>query len=211
VVAIVHSNQAITWQEAAGSAVDIARHALIEPLITTMSGWSVLDLGGDDGALLSFVCSCRGATEVTVSNQHRGHSTAFVFPSNASSYWRSSWPHAEWRVVDHTHPSQLADLVLAFDCLHVVTQCADVPYHSFTHALRQLATRARRMLVIEWIDPTDPAVIAFAAPHDVSAYYTLDNFLAVMGEVFGAESCIHVGSPSPTRQIYIGIKNGKRI
>ena len=105
-----------------------------------------------------------------------------------------------------------ADVVIALALIHWSFNCSETS-GSLARTIGNLAIRARKMLIIEWIDPSDSAIQnenhlgvgerdGGRAHNHFDSPYTLEEFLRVMRRIF--HCVVDVGSVTPTRHIYIG-------
>lgn len=97
-----------------------------------------------------------------------------------------------------------ADIVLALALIHWIYSCTAL-LGNLDSAIEKLSRLAKYMLIIEWIDPTDPAIASF---HHldwnrglVREPYTLEAFEGALARHF--VRYLHIGDVTPTRRLYI--------
>jgi len=118
---------------------------------------------------------------------------------------------------DYDSP-QSADIVIALALIHWAYNCSETN-GNLAKTIGTLAVKARKALIIEWIDPSDPAILAEnhlgvqrttdSVGEDLTdrnmfdSPYTFEEFEGVMRRMF---SCYrHIGNVTSTRRLYIGL------
>lgn len=104
------------------------------------------------------------------------------------------------------------DVVLALALVHWVYSCTAV-LGSLDSVVGKLAQLARHMLIVEWIDPGDPAIASFHHiewnAEFVQGPYTLEAFEAALDRHFARH--VIVGEISPTRRLYVAFASEHEI
>lgn len=100
-----------------------------------------------------------------------------------------------------------ADIVLALALVHWIYSCTAL-FGSLESIMEKLAQLTKYMLIVEWIDPNDPAIEFF---HHIEwnrsfvrGPYTLEAFEKALSRYFVRWSV--VGEVSPTRRLYVAFK-----
>jgi len=105
-----------------------------------------------------------------------------------------------------------ADIVLALALVHWVYSCTAL-FGSLDSIIKKLSQLTRYMLIIEWIDPADPAIEFFRHIEWNKDYvrepYTLEAFERALSQYFVRWSV--VGEVSPTRKLYVAFKTEHEI
>ena len=112
-------------------------------------------------------------------------------------------------VIDWNTP---ADIVLALALVHWVYSCTAL-FGSLDSIIKKLAELTKYMLIVEWIDPSDPAIKFFQHiewnKEFVREPYTLEAFESALSRYFARWSL--VGEISPTRSLYVAFKTKHEI
>jgi serine/threonine protein kinase len=105
-----------------------------------------------------------------------------------------------------------SDIVLALALVHWVYSCTDV-FGSVNSIVKRLAELTRYMMVIEWVDPEDPAIKFFHHTNwnreFIREPYTRTGFEASLASHFARYQ--FVGEVSPTRRLYAAFKSQHEI
>jgi hypothetical protein len=163
---------------------------------------TLLDLGTNNG-FFSFWAIQSGAKEaialdlddiylrnVTIACDHLGFSNVRTVNRN---------------IVDWDEP---ADVVIALALIHWLYSCTSY-IGSLSKVVEFLSSLTNYMLIIEWIDPKDPAIEYFDHlnwnPECIEEPYTLSNFERALHTYFARVEII--GEVSPTRKIYTAFRH----
>jgi hypothetical protein len=189
-----------------------------------MSGLSILDVGGNYGYFCAkaILYGAESAMLVDMDTTYTDIATKI--------YKHIGQPVSEidirnTRLGDLDAPSEIqsADVVLALALMHWSFNCSEAR-GSMAKTVGSLALRAKKMLIIEWIDPLDQAiqnenhlgvgrdaggVDKSGDSTDIplsleSSPYTYSEFRRVMKSIF---HCVkEIGGVSPTRRVFIGMR-----
>ena len=104
------------------------------------------------------------------------------------------------------------DVVLALALIHWVYSCTAL-FGSLDSVVRKLAEITKYMLIVEWIDPEDPAIESFhhidRNKEFVREPYTLEAFQTALKHYF--ERVEYIGDVSPTRKLYVAFRSKHEI
>lgn len=166
-----------------------------------MAGRTVLDLGGNNG-FFGFKALAAGAVSATVVdideecvlNLHRVRSRFPEIPLEAHQTSYESW-------------HEPADVVVAFALVHWLYSCTARAL-SLDRVVGALASLARDMLLVEWVDPSDPLVQGFhhveVTDGEAAGPYEFDAFLRALSAHFSRVELL--AELSPTRRIYLATR-----
>ena len=105
-----------------------------------------------------------------------------------------------------------ADIVVALALVHWIYSCS-ADMGSLDAVVEKLAGLTKYMLIVEWIEPEDPAIQFFHHiewnKDIVREPYTLEAFEAALSHHFRKTEVI--GSVSPTRKLYVAFHSPKEI
>lgn len=195
----------VLTREAMGLGAGEAKARLLAPWVSArfVSGRSVLDLGANSG-LYSFRSIQEGARRVTAvdidevnlgmlrsAREHFGFQNLEVVRSNV----------ADW--------STPADVVIALALVHWVYSCTAV-LGSLERVVEHLASLTRKLLLVEWVAPEDPAIDFFHHldwnPDHIRGPYDQATFENALKACFPR---VHtIGEPVPTRRLYVAFRAG---
>src|SRR5690606_6730356 len=101
------------------------------------------------------------------------------------------------------------DVTLALAVVHWLHSCT-ADYGSLRDVVHTLASKTKRVLLIEWIDPTDVAIQYFKHTDYNSAIkkaeYTYENFIVALTELFESVQFVSY-TKSPTRKLFAAFRN----
>lgn len=215
------------------------KDAVLSPLLSSiMKGLSIIDVGGNFG-FFSVRCMLYGATAATVVDMDTTHSLIaremYVYMGEPVS--RINIQNMKLKDITQDQIGYSADVVMALAFIHWSYNCSEAN-GNLAKTIGQLALRARKILIIEWVDPMDPAIqhenhlgTGFDLALDSSALqenpeyddinirntsltslnqssYSFTEFRRVMGRSF--ECVREVGRVSPTRRIFVGVRGRGR-
>ncbi len=171
-----------------------------------LAGKTVLDIGAN-GGFFSFWAAASGAAQVTSLDMDEAYLT-LIRKAQAHLGWGKIQPiHClaqDWRTP--------ADLVLAFAMIHWLYSCT-ADFGSLDAAIGHLAGLTKRILLIEWVEPGDPAILFFKHTEWNSAQaqgpYTLEAFEAALNKHFSRVEVL--GITSPTRVLYAATHQDKAL
>lgn len=162
---------------------------------------SVLDLGANSG-FFSFWAIQGGARSATAVDMD--HTYLRMVEEARSRLGFSNLTPVYSNVADWNEP---ADVVLALALVHWIYSCT-ATMGSLDSVIGKLADLTKYMLVVEWVDPEDPAIGFF---HHIdwnkelaAGPYTLDAFEAALAHHFVRHELI--GDVSSTRRLYVAFK-----
>jgi tRNA A-37 threonylcarbamoyl transferase component Bud32 len=102
---------------------------------------------------------------------------------------------------------QPCDVVLALALVHWIYSCTAL-YGSLEAVIKKLADLTNYMLIVEWIDPKDPAIDFFNHiqwnSENIQEPYTFFAFTKALSKYFKRFEC--VGDISETRKIFVAFK-----
>ena len=176
---------------------------LLTPVFTPalVTGRRVLDLGANS-AFFSFLALQNGASAATAVDMDLAHVEHVRTAAAALGYQRLTAVHGN--VADWDEP---ADIVVALALVHWLYNCT-AAFGSLSAVVERLASLAGDALIVEWVDPTDPAIDFFghlswdagtrAGPYD------REVFEQELARHFARVR--HVGDVSPTRRLFLALK-----
>jgi SAM-dependent methyltransferase len=176
---------------------------LLTPVFTPAlcSGRRVLDLGANS-AFFSFLALQNGASDATAIDMDLAHVEHVRSAAAALGYPRLTAVHGN--VADWNEP---ADIVVALALVHWLYNCT-ATFGSLSAVVERLASLAGDALIVEWVDPADPAIDFFghlswnAGP--TSGPYDRVVFERELGRHFARVRPI--GDVTPTRRLFLASK-----
>lgn len=201
---VVHGYQEyrLTPSEVVPSPEDAAlerKRALVERFFRkeTLSGRSVLDLGAN-GGFFSFWARQREAAEVVALDMDEAYLRLVRTAQEKVGLDRIHPVHG--KVQDWNEP---ADVVLAFALVHWLYSCT-AAYGSLEAVVAKLSSLTRDLLIVEWVEPDDPAVRSFRHtdwnPSVARGPYTRRAFEDALDRHFPRVE--RLGEVSPTRILF---------
>ncbi len=177
---------------------------LLTPVLTPAlcSGRRVLDLGANS-AFFSFLALQNGAPAATAVDMDLAHVEHVRKAAAALGYQRLTAVHGN--VADWNEP---ADIVVALALVHWLYNCT-ATFGSLSAVVERLASLAGDALIVEWVDPADPAIDFFghlswnAGP--TSGPYDRVVFERELGRHFARVRPL--GDVTPTRQLFLASKH----
>lgn len=177
---------------------------LIKP--ATISKRTVLDIGASSG-FYTFWCLQTGASRVTAIDidgdcvkalhslkAHFGLDNLRIQNANVE-YWQEP-----------------ADVVFSLALVHWIYSCT-AGYGSLDAAIGKLSSLTTYVLIVEWVDPKDPAIAFFRHidqnPQCHQHAYSFDNFHRALRRHF--RRIEKIGDVSPTRSLYAAFKTTHNI
>lgn len=206
---------------------------ILSPLLrNTMNGLSLIDVGGNFGYFCAKSMSYGGRSAVLVDMD----TSYTVIAKDMYSYIggplsKITVENKRLRDLQQENAPYSADVVIALALIHWSYNCSETR-GSLAKTIGSLALRANKMLIIEWIDPMDMAILNEnhlgentrrgemseddISPEDAATEitntslvslthspYTFTEFRRVMRRTF---DCVReIGQVSPTRRIFAGI------
>ena len=162
-------------------------------------GKTVLDLGGNNGlfSIISLLNGARSAHVIDIDKQAIANVKRFSVESGISCLYGS-----ESNIKD---VSEKADIVIALALVHWIFNLT-TGFGSLKSAIRFLREVANSALIVEWVDPLDPAILSFkhtaVGGNQVAAdSYDEESFKREIGECF--DELRLIGSITPTRRLYV--------
>lgn len=184
------------------------KQALLNPFFCPryLGRRTVLDLGANAG-FFCFWAIQSGAEEVTAVDMDINYVQIIERIRSKFSFDNLRVIHAN--IMDWNEP---ADVVLALALIHWIYSCT-ASFGNLDAVVEKLAKLTKYMLIVEWIDPEDPA-IAFFHHIDwnkevVSGPYTLDAFEEALKRHF--EKYKVIGEVSPTRKLFAAFRTDHEI
>ena len=204
---------------------------ILSPLLkNTMKGLSLIDVGGNFGYFCAKAISYGGESAVLVDMDTSYTNLAKdLYAYIGEPLSTISVENRRLRDLQQDTDAYSADVVIALALIHWSYNCSETR-GSLAKTIGSLALRANKMLIIEWIDPMDMAILnenhlgentrrgefEDISPEDAaieitntslisltSSPYTFTEFRRVMRRTF---DCVReIGRVSPTRRIFAGI------
>jgi SAM-dependent methyltransferase/tetratricopeptide (TPR) repeat protein len=176
---------------------------LLTPVFTPAlcSGRRILDLGANS-AFFSFLALQNGASDATAVDMDLAHVEHVRSAAAALGYPQLTAVHGN--VADWDEP---ADIVVALALVHWLYNCT-AAFGSLSAVVERLASLAGDALIVEWVDPADPAIDFFghlswnAGP--TSGPYDRVVFERELGRHFARVRTI--GDVTPTRRLLLASK-----
>ncbi|MDA7742256.1 hypothetical protein N8865_01410 [Francisellaceae bacterium] len=107
---------------------------------------------------------------------------------------------------------EVGDVVLALSLIHWIYSCSS-NFGSLDTVISKLAIMANEMLIIEWIEPNDPAIIELNHiewnKDCITESYNRENFVRALDANFAHHEV--VANTKDTRVIYVAYKNNSEI
>ena len=184
---------------------------------------TILDIGGGYG-YFSALSVAHGAKAATIVDMDKAYSTRANEIYNFLGPPFSDRIHIQNKTLQEMD-EESADIVIALDLIHWSFNCFESA-GSLVRAVGRLARRAKKLLIIEWVEPADldikrknhrsqplPAVNGGDESADVSVrstLYSFENFNLTMRRIFQCSECFQELAPitpttTPSRRIFVGV------
>ncbi len=165
-----------------------------------------LDLGASAG-FFSFWALQNGAEKVTAVDMDETYLGMI-----ATAQRKFNYRNLEIRRANVAEWHEPADVVLALALLHWIYSCTS-SFGSLDAAVQKLAQLTKYILLVEWVDPADPAIDFFHHTdwnrHLTREPYVIEAFEKAMARHFVTFKAI--GEVSPTRRLYVAFRTGHEI
>ena len=161
---------------------------------------SVSDLGASNG-LVSFTASQLGYPTVHALDHDLG---CIKVMREIKEYLKFVTVHPNEWSFGAVHPP--TDIVIVGALIHWVYSCTAL-YGNFDEIIKYLRGLTTKYLLIEWVNPNDPAIRSFNHTSFnksvIKEPYTRDNFLSSVGKYFSQVTKVH--SVNTTRELFLCI------
>jgi tetratricopeptide (TPR) repeat protein/SAM-dependent methyltransferase len=184
------------------------KSGILDPVFqpALLSGRQLLDLGANS-ACFSFLALQRGAAGATAVDLDAHHLANARRAADALGFDRLET--ATGNVADWEQP---ADVVLGLALVHWLYNCT-ASFRSLHAVVQHLAQLTRYALIVEWIDPEDPAIARFGhldwQPGEARDPYRRDIFERELAAQFARVRPL--GDVSPTRRLWMACKTAHDI
>ena len=194
---------------------------VVSPVIRQVAkGMTVLDIGGNYG-FFSALSVAYGAESATIVDMDKRYTT-----KASEMYEFLGSPFSERIDIQNKKLSEMndfsADVVIALALVHWSFNCSETT-GNLARTIGHLARRAKKLLIVEWIEPYDPAIqlknhlsqkhllmtsIVDDNPDIGSSMYSFANFNNTMRRIFKCANCfqeLKQQVSTPSRRIFVGI------
>ena len=184
----------------------ILKQNLLKPIFEQLSIYdSFVDIGASNGyfTFLAKMCGFKNVTCVE-------HDVEYIKYINiVNERYPSVIVDAICQKFSHMNSSIKYDIVCMLALIHWIYSCTEIN-NNIDNIFNKLSKITKNVLIIEWIDPTDPAVKAFDHisynKDSITGDYTEESFVRAINKYFNSYMILPVYRFN-TRKIYICFKD----